>query len=431
MLTSTLAALCAVAVIISMVFGALFLRVLRVLRARKKTLVFRQSKDLKNPRHIPTVAEKISLSKNQLETAFDAIMDYICALDENLAITRVNKSYSQFVKIPIPQLLGRRCYEVFWKRTSPCDRCPAAVTFANGKPVPKRTMKMPGDDRSLVFTVATYPVFDGPGDADAERPRNVIEHIRDSTEEKAILDQLIRSEKLASIGTMTAGFAHEMINPLSGISGTAANMVQMPDKYGLNEKGVSRVMTILESATRASTIVKNLLHLSRKEDGTSLLTDINSIVLKAVDSVQLKGFPLIDHTINADGALGRIMCDPIKIEQVIINLFTNAVQSILEKKALLARGGKQFSGLILVATMAEDGNARLDITDNGTGIPEEIKDKIFDPFFTTRPPGEGTGLGLSICQKIIDEHNGRIFFESSDTHTTFSVLLPMYVPEAA
>jgi two-component system, NtrC family, sensor kinase len=417
-----LAALCAAAIITCIAFAVLFSS------ARKDARFFKRSLDMKNIRHNTTVTEKITLSKNQLETAFDAITDFICALDENLTITRVNRSYSQFVQIPIPQLLGRHCWEVFWKRTAPCEHCPAAMTFANGKPVLKRSMKMPGKDRPLLFTVATYPVFDGP-DAGAEKPQNVIEHIRDSTEEKAILEQLIRSEKLASIGTMTAGIAHEMINPLSGISGTAANMLQMPEKYGLNEKGASRVTTILESSTRASAIVKDLLHLSRKEEGTSMLTDINSMVLKAVDSVQLKGFPLIDHKINTDGSLGRVLCDPIKIEQVIINLLTNAVQSVLEKKALLSREGKQFAGLILIATQAEEDHARIDITDNGTGVPEEIKDKIFDPFFTTRPPGEGTGLGLSICQKIVDEHNGRIFFESSDTHTTFSVLLPLHIPE--
>jgi len=420
MVSILLAVLLAIALMAGIAFAVLFRG------ARRDALHFKQSLDLKNLRHNTTITEKITLSKNQLETAFDAITDFICALDENLVITRVNRSYSQFVQIPIPQLLGRHCYEVFWKRSSVCEHCPAVTTFANGKPVLKRTLKMAGTDRPLYFTVATYPVFEHPN---AEKPQNVIEHIRDSTEEKAILEQLIRSEKLASIGTMTAGIAHEMINPLAGISGTAANMLQMPDKYGLNEKGVSRVMTILESVSRASTIVKDLLHLSRKEEGTSMLTDINSMVLKAVDSVQLKGFPHIDHTINTDPSLGRILCDPIKIEQVLINLLTNAIQSILEKKAACAREGKKFSGLILIATQAEDGHARLDITDNGTGVPEDIRGKIFDPFFTTRPPGEGTGLGLSICQKIVDEHNGRIFFESTDTHTTFSVLVPVHVVE--
>jgi signal transduction histidine kinase len=422
MLSIILAALLVLVIIACIAFAVLFFS------ARNNALFLKRSLDLKNQRHNTTISEKITLSKNQLETAFDAITDFICALDENLAITRVNKSYSQFVQIPIPQLLGRRCYEVFWKRTSPCEHCPAVATFATGKPVLKRTLKMHGKDRPLFFTVATYPVFDDPA---LEKPQNVIEHIRDSTEEKAILEQLIRSEKLASIGTMTAGIAHEMINPLSGISGTSANMLQMPEKYGLNEKGVSRIMTVLESASRASAIVKDLLHLSRKEEGTSMLTDINSMVMKAVESVRLKSFPPIEHTINIDPKLGRVLCDPIKVQQVVINLLTNAIQSVLEKKTALSREKKQFCGCILIATQAEGDHARIDISDNGAGVPEAIKDKIFDPFFTTRPPGEGTGLGLSICQKIIDEHNGRIFFESTDAHTTFSVFLPMHTPETA
>jgi signal transduction histidine kinase len=99
---------------------------------------------------------------------------------------------------------------------------------------------------------------------------------------------------------------------------------------------------------------------------------------------------------------------------------------VLEKKAAMARDNRPYSGLVLVATHEQDGMVRIDVSDNGTGVPDAIKGRIFDPFFTTRPPGEGTGLGLSICQKIIDEHQGRIFFESTEAHTTFSILLPSY-----
>jgi PAS domain S-box-containing protein len=372
----------------------------------------------------PSTMDKITLSKKQLETAFDAITDLICALDSDLRIRRVNKSYAAFVGIPIQSLLGKHCWEVFWKKTERCDHCPARMSFASGKPVLKRQVRMPDKDRPRYFTVATYPVFDDEG-----KTRNVIEHLRDSTEEKVILEQLIRSEKLASIGTMTAGIAHELINPLSGISGTAANMLQMPDKYGLNGRGASRITTILDSSAKASTIVKDLLHLSRTEDGTSTITDVNDIVIKGVDAVRLKGFPPVDHKINLGNGLPRVLCDPSKIQQVVINLMTNAIQSVLEKKSCLARERRLFSGLILVATHDHDDMVQIDVSDNGSGVKEDIKNKIFDPFFTTRPPGEGTGLGLSICQKIIDEHQGRIFFESTESRTTFSILLPSYTKE--
>jgi two-component system NtrC family sensor kinase len=390
-------------------------------KEKREVASLRRELEAGNRRHDAATTERITLSKEQLETAFDAITDLICALDPDLRITRVNRSYSEFVGIPIVDLLGKRCWEVFWDRAEPCEHCPAQMTFATGKPVLKHQATMPHKDRPRYFTVATYPVFDQSGTI-----RNVIEHARDATDEQVILDQLIRSEKLASIGTMTAGIAHEMINPLSGISGTAANMLKMPDKYGLNKKGAARVATILESSARASAIVKDLLSLSRKDDGAFVFTDVNSLVLKAIAAVRLKGFGAVEQKIAFDDAVPRVRCDPAKIQQVIINLVTNAVQSVIDKTESLSRDNRPFSGLILASTRQEGNAVRIDVSDNGAGIPDHIKGKIFDPFFTTRPPGEGTGLGLSICQKIVDEHQGRIFFESTPSLTTFSLVLPSH-----
>jgi signal transduction histidine kinase len=125
-----------------------------------------------------------------------------------------------------------------------------------------------------------------------------------------------------------------------------------------------------------------------------------------------------------DQSLTMVLCDPLKIEQVIINMVTNAVQSIVEKKNTLTLQSVQYSGLIIISTQALDEMVRIDIIDNGAGISEDIKSKIFDPFFTTRAPGEGTGLGLSLCQRIVEEHNGRILVESARGLTTFSIVLP-------
>jgi signal transduction histidine kinase len=223
---------------------------------------------------------------------------------------------------------------------------------------------------------------------------------------------------------MTAGIAHEMINPLSGISGTVTNMLQLPHKYGLNEKGKQRLTALRDAAARATMIMKDLLHLSRKEDATTILTDINAIIMKAVNAVQLKGFPPLEYKLMLDQSLTMVLCDPLKIEQVIINMVTNAVQSIVEKKNTLTLQSVQYSGLIIISTQALDEMVRIDIIDNGAGISEDIKSKIFDPFFTTRAPGEGTGLGLSLCQRIVEEHNGRILVESARGLTTFSIVLP-------
>ena len=370
------------------------------------------------------LSDKIKLSKQQLETTFDALSDYICAIDPRYTIVRVNKSYAQFVKSTVRDIIGKRCYEAFWGRTSPCERCPARKTFATGEAVPKQKITMRSVDGSRHFEIGAYPVGAAGG-----LPQNVIEHIRDVTDEHNIMEQLIRSEKLATIGTMTAGIAHEMINPLSGISGTITNMLQQPQKYGLNDKGKQRLSTLMEASSRAIMIMKDLLHLSRKEEATNVLTDINAIVMKAVNAVQLKGFPPLEYKLMLDQALTRVLCDPMKMEQVIINMVTNAVQSILEKKDSLILQGTPFNGLIIISTQLLDDMIHIDIIDNGCGIPDDIKSKIFDPFFTTRSPGEGTGLGLSLCQRIVEEHNGRIIVDSGKGLTTFSIVLPAQ-PEA-
>jgi two-component system NtrC family sensor kinase len=370
------------------------------------------------------LADKIKLSKKQLETAFDAITDYICAIDREYKIVRVNKSYAGFVKLPIREILGRQCYEVFWKLSAPCERCPAGRTFLQGTPETNQRFSQRDLMNVRYFNVGTYPVAGADGATE-----NVIEYIRDVTEEKNIMEQLIRSEKLATIGTMTAGIAHEMINPLSGISGTVTNMLKAPDKYGLNPKGVQRVSTLRDAAARATMIMKDLLHLSRKEEGTSVLTDINTIVRKAVNAVQLKGMSSIEYKLLLEKTMPMVLCDPVKIEQVVINITTNAVQSIVEKRERLALAGKEHNGMIIISTQPVDGMAHIDIIDNGMGISDDVKGKIFDPFFTTRAPGEGTGLGLSVCHRIVEEHNGRIVVESNNGLTTFSVILPVHKRE--
>jgi signal transduction histidine kinase len=373
-----------------------------------------------------TLAYKIRLSKQQLETSFDAITDFICAIDGDYKILRVNKSYALYVNLPIREILGRNCFDVFWKRSRPCERCPAKTTFATGAVVAKQRFIKRDLMNIRNFEVGTFPVL-GHG-ASVE---NVIEYIRDVTEEKNIMEQLIRSEKLATIGTMTAGIAHEMINPLSGISGTVTNMLKTPEKYGLNQKGIARLTSLMEASARATTIMKDLLHLSRKEEGTSVLMEINAIVKKAIGAVQLKGPSSVEFKLLLNSESPKVLCDPAKIEQVLINITTNALQSIVEKKQRLALEGKEHNGMVIISTQPVDDMVHIDVIDNGMGISEEIKGRIFDPFFTTRAPGEGTGLGLSVCHRIIEEHDGRIAVESNNGLTTFSIILPAHSPSIA
>ena len=362
----------------------------------------------------------IRLSKQQLETTFDAITDPICAIDRNFIIQRINKSYAALVKQSIHAVLGKPCHLVFWGHSAPCDNCPALKTFERGRVTSGyRAVKEQGPDVRH-YEISTYPVLDS--DATVV---NAIEYIRDTTDSHSLNEQLIRSEKLAGIGVMTAGIAHEMNNPLSGIAGIAANMLAMPAKYGLNEKGTERMQMVLESSQRATTIMQDLLNLSRKRTQQVRDTDLNSLLQKTVDAIHIKGIQCLHKEYALDPVLPLIPCDPSRIEQVLINLISNAVQSIEQKRMLMAEEHRPYNGTVWFSTRRYGKNIRLSISDNGCGIPPALHRKIFDPFFTTREPGQGTGLGLSICQKIIEEHQWRLSLESQNDRTVFIITAPL------
>jgi signal transduction histidine kinase len=269
------------------------------------------------------------------------------------------------------------------------------------------------------YEISAFPVFDNEG-----KVAHVIEFKKDISDEKRMIEQLIRSEKLASIGNMTAGVAHEMNNPLSGISGNAANLMQMPEKYGLNEKGLNRVTIIMNSAIRATTIMNDLLHLSDKVEQKSILVNINGLIMKTVNALHVTGAQQIERSFSLDDSIELFQCDPSKIQQVIVHIVTNAMQAIMDKKNSPVTE-ESFRGQLSISTLKTDKEIIITITDNGIGITPSNQTKIFNPFFSTRPTGQGTGLGLSVSHKIIEEHGGKIFFECMTDLTVFTIHLPL------
>ncbi len=358
--------------------------------------------------------------KRQLETVFDTIKDSICIIDRDLKIARVNQSYAKSVGKSIKSVLSENCWSVFWNNKRVCENCPVGEVFTRGEAVENIDFTRNSGDETSYYKVSIFPVVDSAG-----KVCRVIECIRDVTSEKRVVEQLVRSEKLASIGIMTAGVAHEMNNPLSGISGTALNMLKMPHKYGLNPKGVSRIEMILESSGKATQIMKGLLHLSRKQDSVKVIVDLNALVSRTVDDIHFPGAAEIEKKIELGRWVPPVTCDPNQIEQVIVNIMTNATQSIKEKISLYESERRFFEGYIKISTCRRGDNILLSFADNGMGIPSEIQPRIFDPFFTTRPAGQGTGLGLSICNRIIEEHGGKLFFDEVDGLSVFSITLPL------
>lgn len=363
--------------------------------------------------------QQLQMSKAELELVFDAIPEQVCILDRELTIVRANRSLADFLHLQIREVLGKKCYQLFWGRACSCEGCPVKGTFEQKSPVNKQQYTRTIDQAVRFFEVSAFPVFDRDGEV-----RHVIEFTKDTTEERRMTDHLIRSEKLASIGRMTSGIAHEMNNPLSGISGNAANLLKMPEKYGLNEKGISRVTAILNSAAHATAIMDDLLHLSQRPEQSTVLVNINALLVKTANAVHIDGSQDIERRFIIDDKLPPLNCDPSKIQQVIVHVVTNAIQAIIDRKNSL-NDNEPYRGTLIIATQSSNNKVHITFTDNGIGIREEHRSKIFDPFFSTRPTGQGTGLGLSVSYKIIEEHRGKMFFECVDNLTRFSIMLPL------
>jgi DNA-binding NtrC family response regulator len=247
--------------------------------------------------------------------------------------------------------------------------------------------------------------------------------------------QLIQTSKLATLGEMSAGLAHEMNQPLGGISLTARNFRKLMEREKLTEEELASGLTDIEvSVKRMAKIIQHIRTFSRQDTFAFVKVDLNETIEAALS---LLGEQLRLHEIEVvrDFApdLPRITGEPYQLEQVWINLITNARDAVDEKEKWISSGrlpGNSYRKRITVSTIhnkeSENPSVEVRVYDNGIGIAEGQKEKIFEPFFTTKEVGKSMGLGLSISYGIIESHKGRIEAESKEGEGCgFSVLLPM------
>lgn len=257
---------------------------------------------------------------------------------------------------------------------------------------------------------------------------------------KSTQSQLIQSEKMASLGELTAGIAHEIQNPLNFVNNFSEVNTELLDELGEEaDKGnLEEVKAIAKDikeneqkinhhGKRADAIVKGMLQHSRSSSGVKEPTDINALADEYL-RLAYHGLRAKDKSFNAtlfthfDDSIGMINMIPQDIGRVILNLITNAFYAVAEKKKQIGEG---FEPTVSVSTKKTDGKVEISVKDNGNGIPQHIKDKIFQPFFTTKPTGEGTGLGLSLSYDIVKAHGGEIKVVNSEGGgTTFAIYLP-------
>src|SRR6058998_2065303 len=247
--------------------------------------------------------------------------------------------------------------------------------------------------------------------------------VEDVTDQQAMEAQLIQSEKLAAVGQLVSGVAHELNNPLTSIAGLSESLLEQKE---LGTKDRDHLRVIHEQADRAGRIVRNLLTFARKGGGTAerALVDLNDVIGRTLllMSYDLK---LQDVAVEKDLApLPPVLGDRHALQQVVINLLTNAAQAAAANQAGRPR-------IIRLATWYDD-RVRFRVADSGPGIPDDVLPHLFTPFFTTKKPGQGTGLGLSITYSIVEAHGGRIVVDRpAEGGAAFLVDLPPAPSDAA
>ena len=254
--------------------------------------------------------------------------------------------------------------------------------------------------------------------------------MEETTEREHVEAQLRQAQKMEALGTLTGGIAHDFNNILAGIIGFTELVTDHVPKGSREAHHLKRVM---ESSLRGRDLVRRMLTLSRQTEQQKKPLSLSSIVKETVDLIRATTPTTISITVNTRSESGLILADPTQIQQVVMNLCTNAAHAMREK------GGTLAIQLSNHTVSQSDGNphgiepglyTRLTVHDTGTGISPDIMDKIFDPFFTTKKLGEGTGLGLSVVHGIIKQSNGYITVESEPGRgSTFTVYFPKVTGE--
>jgi two-component system NtrC family sensor kinase len=229
-------------------------------------------------------------------------------------------------------------------------------------------------------------------------------------------ENLMQTEKLAAMGQLLAGVAHELNNPLSVVLGQATLLRNQVNGGALDE----RALKIVTAADRCARIVRNFLALARQRPAQRERVNVNAI---AREAVELLAYPLrvdsVEVALDLDAAIGPLWADATQLHQVVVNLLTNAHHALREQPA-----PRRIT--ITTRSDAHRGVVTLTVADNGPGIPARIRTRIFEPFFTTKAVGQGTGLGLSLCQSIVEAHRGVLTLEDVlVAGTAFRIELPV------
>src|SRR5713101_957260 len=340
-------------------------------------------------------------AKREWEMSFDSIELPLAVVHEDFSLRRANLAYARTAEKQIQEVARRpRCYQFLFGRIEPCPGCPLSLAMKSGQ---ERRAEITHDGRTYVLSVYPMP----------EEQQAVCSY-REVTEERAMTRRLIESEKMAAVGQLAGGVAHEINNPLGGILAFAQLMQR---ESGRSPSDIQSLSMIEQSALRCKRIVDSLLRTSRHSQASDRKPcDLSRCVEEAalLFRTQLKSSreAILDLKLASD--LRPIQGDGIQLGQVVLNLLQNGLHALPDGE-----------GTLRVETGEQGEHCFFRVSDSGSGIAPAHLSHIFEPSFTTKSPGQGTGLGLAIAYRIVKDHGGHFEVQSTlGQGSTFTVFIP-------
>jgi len=343
------------------------------------------------------------VAKREWELSFDSLdLPLAVVRGADHSVRRANVAYARVAGRPVQSVSQNPpCHQFLFGRQTPCTGCPLKTAISSGS-----EGKAEIEHKGRIYVLDVYPM--------AEEGQAVCAY-RDVTDERTMTARLVETEKMAAVGQLAGGVAHEINNPLAGIL-TFAQL--MKRDAGRAQADLESLQLIEESALRCKRIVESLLQFSRRsQEGDRRPFDLNRCVDDAtfLFRAQLKKSPEAVLELRPGQDLPPVIGDTGQMGQVLLNLLQNGLYA-LEGRA----------GTLTVSTGRRDTHLFFSVQDTGSGIEPSVLPRIFEPSFTTKPPGEGTGLGLSIAYRIVQDHGGRFEVQSAPGDgSTFTVLLPI------
>jgi two-component system NtrC family sensor kinase len=343
------------------------------------------------------------VAKREWELSFDSLdLPLAVVRGADHTVRRANVAYARVAGQAIQGVSQNpACHRFLFGRDTPCPGCPLQRAIRSGG-----EGRAEIEHKGRIYVLDVYPM--------AEEGQAVCAY-RDVTDERLMTARLVETEKMAAVGQLAGGVAHEINNPLAGIL-TFAQL--MKRDAGRASADLESLQLIEESALRCKRIVESLLQFSRRShESDKRPFDLNRCVEDAafLFRAQLKKSPLTNLELKAEPDLPSVIGDTGQLGQVLLNLLQNG---------LYALEGKP--GTLEITTGRRDTQVFFSVEDSGVGIEPSVLPRIFEPSFTTKPPGEGTGLGLAIAYRIAQDHGGRIEVQSRPGEgSIFTVLLPI------